>query len=219
MMEPFFSPAQRTLQATRQTTKLADRLLEASVTSSLSDDQVRFVESRPLFFLATVDAFGFPSCSYKGGAPGFVRVLSPTRLTFPHFDGNGMFMSLGNIADRAKIGMLFIDFERPQRLRVRGEAQLIDSGPLVESYPGAQYVVQLEVSNVWVNCPRYVHQMTTVAASPYIPDEVGQSPIALWKRLDVMQDVLTEVDRARALAAGLIPIETYHQMVSEGELL
>ena len=154
-MEPFFSPAQRTLQVARQTTQLADRLLEASVSTSLSDDQARFVESRPLFFLATVDAFGFPSCSYKGGAPGFVRALSPTRLTFPHFDGNGMFMSLGNIADRAKIGMLFIDFERPQRLRVRGEAQLIDSGPLVESYPGAQYVVQLEVSNVWVNCPRY----------------------------------------------------------------
>ena len=130
-----------------------------------------------------------------------------------------MFMSLGNIADRAKIGMLFIDFERPQRLRVRGEAELIDSGPLVESYPGAQYVVQLEISNVWVNCPRYVYQMTTDAASPYIPDEFGQSPIALWKRLDVMQDVLTDSDRTRASAAGLISIETYHQMVSEGELL
>ena len=76
-----------------------------------------------------------------------------------------MFMSLGNIADRAKIGMLFIDFERPQRLRVQGEAQLIDSGPLVESYPGAQYVVQLEVSNVWVNCPGMCI-MTADAASP-----------------------------------------------------
>ena len=70
MTEPFFSPAQRTLQATRQTTKLADRLLEASVTSSISDDQARFVESRPLFFLATVDAFGFPLAHTKAARQG-----------------------------------------------------------------------------------------------------------------------------------------------------
>ena len=61
--------------------------------------------------------------------------------------------------------------------------------------------------------------MTTDAASPYVPDEAGESPIALWKRLDVMQDVLTDSDRTRALAAGLISIEIYQQMVSEGDLL
>lgn len=61
--------------------------------------------------------------------------------------------------------------------------------------------------------------MAIDAASPYIPDEVGQFPIALRKRLDVMQDVPSASDRARALAAGLISIEAYQQMVCEGDLL
>ena len=47
-------------------------------TPAFSDKDREFIESRPMFFLATADAEGRPDCSYKGGRPGFVRVVDPT---------------------------------------------------------------------------------------------------------------------------------------------
>ena len=214
-MSIFFTDAQRKLQQANDSIDLANRLLEVTVASELDESQAQFVASQSMFFLATVDEFGFPSCSYKGGHPGFVRVLNPSTLIFPNFDGNGMFMSLGNIKDRQKVGLLFIDFEKPQRLRVRGDAEVIESGALVDSYPGAQQVVRVTVSNVWVNCPRYIPKMTLEAASPAIPNADGDFPLALWKRIDFLQDVLTEGERARASTEGLITIETYEVLLSE----
>lgn len=75
-----------------------------------------------MFFLATADAQGRPSCSYKGGEPGFVRVLDEQTLAFPRYDGNGMFLSLGNALENPHVGLLFIDFVRARRLRFNGEA-------------------------------------------------------------------------------------------------
>ena len=214
-MDAFFTDAQRALQQANDSIDLANRLLEVTVASELAEAQARFVESQSMFFLATVDEFGFPSCSYKGGHRGFVRVLNPSTLVFPNFDGNGMFMSLGNIKDRQKVGLLFIDFEKPQRLRVRGDAEVVESGSLVDSYPGAQQVVQVTVSNVWVNCPRYIPKMTLEAASPAIPNADGDFPLALWKRIDFLQDVLTERDRGQAQIEGVITIETYEALLTE----
>jgi predicted pyridoxine 5'-phosphate oxidase superfamily flavin-nucleotide-binding protein len=214
-VDVFFTDAQRALQQANDSIDLANRLLEVTVATELAEAQAQFVASQSMFFLATVDEFGFPSCSYKGGHRGFVRVLNPSTLIFPNFDGNGMFMSLGNIKDRQKVGLLFIDFEKPQRLRVRGDAEVIESGALVDSYPGAQQVVRVTVSNVWVNCPRYIPKMTLEAASPAIPNADGDFPLALWKRIDFLQDVLTDDDRARASMEGLITIETYEVLLSE----
>ena len=214
-MDAFFTDAQRTLQQANDSVDLANRLLEVTVATELAEAQAQFVASQSMFFLATVDEFGFPSCSYKGGHRGVVRVLNPSTLIFPNFDGNGMFMSLGNIKDRQKVGLLFIDFEKPQRLRVRGDAEVIESGALVDSYPGAQQVVRVTVTNVWVNCPRYIPKMTLEAASPAIPNADGDFPLALWKRIDFLQDVLTDDDRARASMEGLITIETYEVLLSE----
>jgi len=214
-VDEFFTDAQRRLQQANDSVDLANRLLEVTVATELAEAQAQFVASQSMFFLATVDEFGFPSCSYKGGHPGFVRVLNPSTLIFPNFDGNGMFMSLGNIKDRQKVGLLFIDFAKPQRLRVRGDAEVVESGSLVDSYPGAQQVVQVTVSNVWVNCPRYIPKMTLEAASPAIPKPDGDFPLALWKRIDFLQDVLAERDREQAQIEGVISIETYEALLTE----
>jgi hypothetical protein len=170
-----------------------------------------------MFFLSTVDEQGFPSSSYKGGAPGFVRVPNSRTLVFPNYDGNGMFMSLGNIEAKAKVGLLFIDFETPQRMRVRGEARLLRDGPMLASYPGASIAVEVEIERVWQNCPRYVHKMQPVEQSPYLPAEDGSVRLALWKRIDLVQDVLPAADQAEAEALGLITAEEYEARVAGGD--
>lgn len=211
--------AQRQLQGEFETTDLADRIVEAVVTEELSDPQAEFIHSRNMFYLSTIDESGYPSCSYKGGDLGFVRVINPVTIVFPNYDGNGMFMSMGNIQDKAKVGLLFIDFETPQRLRLRGEARCLREGPMLDSYPGANLVVEISVNHVWVNCPRYVHRMQPLEQSPYLPGKDGAVSLALWKRVDLIQDVLTAEDQAEAESLGLITLEEYEAYVARGKLL
>jgi len=218
-MGDFFTLAQRQLQGEFKTTDLADRIVEAVVTEELSDPQAEFIHSRNMFYLSTIDESGYPSCSYKGGDLGFVRVINPVTIVFPNYDGNGMFMSMGNIQDKAKVGLLFIDFETPQRLRLRGEARCLREGPMLDSYPGANLVVEISVNHVWINCPRYVHRMQPLEQSPYLPGKDGAVSLALWKRVDLIQDVLTAEDRAEAESLGLITLEEYEAYVARGKLL
>lgn len=218
-MSDFFTEAQRELQSEFQTTDLADRIVEAVVTEELSDQQAEFIHNRNMFYLSTIDESGYPSCSYKGGDLGFVRVTDPGTVVFPNYDGNGMFMSMGNIIAKTKVGLLFIDFETPQRLRLRGEARCHREGPMLASYPGANLVIEISVDHVWVNCPRYVHRMQSLEKSPYLPGKDGTVSLALWKRIDIVQDVLKSGDRAEAESLGFITVEEYEAYVARGKLL
>ena len=129
-----------------------------------------------MFFLATADAEGRPQCSYKGGAPGFVRVLDERTIAFPNYDGNGMYLSAGNLSVNPRVGLLFIDFvsARPSRLRVNGIASIDERDELLGHYPEAQFVVRVRATQVFPNCPRYIHRMQLVERSRFVPR--GRSP-------------------------------------------
>src|SRR6266571_9337847 len=136
--------------------RLADRLEERSRTAFTDDDKV-FIESCIYFFMATADASGRPDCSFKGGAPGFVRVTGPSELAFPDYDGNGMFKSIGNIVVNADVGLLFIAMhDKPKRLRVNGSARVSDNDPLLAETVGAQLIVRVTACAIFPNCPRYI---------------------------------------------------------------
>jgi predicted pyridoxine 5'-phosphate oxidase superfamily flavin-nucleotide-binding protein len=156
----------RRLQDRYDTRRLADRLVEVVAHRAFTDADRAFIESRPMFFLATADADGRPDCSYKGGRPGFVRVVDATTLAFPSYDGNGMFKSLGNILANPHVGLLFVDFESPRRLRVNGRASVREDDPLRAELVGAQLVVRVQAEAIFPNCPRYIHKMQLVEASP-----------------------------------------------------
>jgi hypothetical protein len=163
-----------------------------------------------MFFLATVDQKGRPTVSYKGGAPGFVRITGPGEMVFPVYDGNGMFLSLGNIAGSAYVGMLFIDFESPRRLRVQGTARVQTGEQLLGEFPGAQYLVRVAVDQLFVNCGRYIHRLEGRTLSPHVPDESGRQPFPAWKRIDVLAETLSAQDKSRvARAGGTIAVEAY----------
>src|SRR5205085_6087611 len=99
-----------------------------------------------------------PDCSHKGGDPGFVRVVGPDTLEFPSYDGNGQFRSLGNVQANPAVGLLFIDFESPKRLRVNGRATLLDDAEALARHHGAQLVVRVRADRIFPNCPRYIHR-------------------------------------------------------------
>jgi predicted pyridoxine 5'-phosphate oxidase superfamily flavin-nucleotide-binding protein len=190
----------RRLQDRFDTRRLADRLDERFLQRAEIDDGDRaFIERMDMFFLATADAEGRPQCSYKGGEPGFVRVLDATTIAFPNYDGNGMYLSMGNLAVNPHVGLLFVDFtaQRPSRLRLNGDASVEEDDPLVASYPGAQFVVRVRATQVFPNCPRYIHRMELVERSRFVPQADREPPIPDWKRAEWACDVLAADDPAR----------------------
>jgi hypothetical protein len=191
-----YSEASRRLQDRFDTRRLADRLAEVKVHEEFTDADREFIEAQEMFFLATVDQDGQPTCSYKGGDPGFVTILDPTTLAFPCYDGNGMYLSLGNVAETGRVGMLFIDFERQRRLRVEGRGELALDHPLQARYPEAQGVVLVRASAIYPNCPRYVHRYQLVERSPFVPRSGVVTPTPEWKRSDWARDVLGAGDPA-----------------------
>ena len=183
----------RRLQDRWDTRRLADRLDERFVQRGYIDDGDRaFVERLDMFFLATADADGRPQCSYKGGDPGFVRVLDERTVAFPNYDGNGMYLSMGNLVVNPNVGMLFIDFagNPPRRLRINGSASMSDDDPLLAEWEGAQFVVRVAVSEVFPNCPRYIHRMELVERSRFVPRDGCEPPVPDWKKTDWARDVL-----------------------------
>lgn len=196
-MSDFYHDGSRELQDRFDTRRLADRIEQRLVVDRVGDSDKAFIESLDMFFLATTDEDGQPSCSYKGGDAGFVRVVDPLTLAFPNYDGNGMFLSMGNLARHPRVGMLFIDFERQRRLRLSGEARISMDDALLPGYPEAQFVVRVSVTRVFPNCPRYIHKYQRVERSSFVPHADRETPVPNWKKNEWACDVLPEGDPAR----------------------
>jgi len=214
----FYTAPQRSLQDKFQSRPLADRLELAIVQPELDERHTSFISSRDFFYLATVNSDGEPTVSYKGGGVGVVTVVNPTTVAFPIYDGNGMFLSAGNLADTGKVGLLFMDFETPQRVRVQGDATLHTDDELLARYPGALLICRVAVTSAFVNCARYIHKHTRVESSEYVPDENGDQPLPSWKRIDGMQDVLSDDVQAQVVdAGGIITEQDYGEKLMKGE--
>ncbi len=217
-MSNLFDDYHRALQDRFDSRRLADRLEQTTVFTEVRGRNKRFIESRDMFFLATVDSQGRPTVSYKGGAPGFVQVVDDQTLAFPSYDGNGMFLSTGNIVGQGAIGMLFIDFETPQRLRLQGTASVHLDDPLLVTYAEADLVVRVAVDAVFANCSRYIHPHRKLTQSRYVPATGCATPFPGWKRIDDMQDALPERDAGKTDAAGgALTLFEYIDKLDEGD--
>jgi uncharacterized protein len=190
-----YHKAQRAFQDRFDTRRLADRLAE-STTDTISPSHRRFIEARDMFFLATADNDGWPECSYKGGEPGFVRILDEHTLAFPVYDGNGMFLSCGNLLANPRVGLLFVNFEVGTRLRLSGHASIDPEDPLIATYPGAKLVVRVRTREVFANCRRYVHRYQLVERSRFVPSGAGDPPVPDWKRDEWFSGTLPASDPA-----------------------
>ena len=189
-MTDTYHSGMRQLQDRFDSRRIADRLDKRLGRTQFTPDDRAFIESRPLFFLASADAQGRPDCSHKGGDPGFVRVTSDNELAFPSYDGNGMFRSLGNVLVNPAVGLLFIDFESPRRLRVNGVAAVSEDDELIGVFTGAQLIVRVRAERIFPNCPRYIHRAASSEASSYVPRPGSTPPEPKWKSMEMFADAL-----------------------------
>jgi len=213
-----YSQEQRKLQSDFGTEKLAEKLVNMIVKSTLDERERAFLESREMFFLSTVDKEGRPTVSFKGGSAGFLKAIDEKTIVFPSYDGNGMFLSMGNISATNQVGLLLIDFETPHRMRIQGKAMVNQSDPLLEEFPGANLIVRVEIEKTWINCPRYIPTYRKIASSKYIPRTDGSAPIAAWKKIEEVKEVLPPADRKIVESSGeTLTMEEYAKKVSDGE--
>jgi uncharacterized protein len=195
-MSKLYGESQRHLQQRFDTERIADRIEQRLFRERITGEDRDFIERLDMFFLATADSAGRPNCSYKGGDPGFVRVLDEHTLVFPNYDGNGMYLSMGNASENPHVGLLFIDFEKQKRLRVNGTAQIASADSLDPPYPQAQFVVRVTVRQVFPNCPRYIHKLQLVERSKFVPRADTVTPVPGWKKAEWARDALPKGDPA-----------------------
>ena len=194
-MTTLYHEGNRALQDEFDSRRLADRLADIIVHDELQERDRAFIESRDLFFISTIDADGRPTVSYKGGQVGFVRIIDNKTIAFPGYDGNGMFLTAGNIASNKEVGLLFIDFENPLRIRLHGKATVHTDDLLLADYKEAQYVVRVSIRNLFINCPRYIHKYKRVSPSEFVPQEGRQTPVPDWKSKTEFEGVLPDTRR------------------------
>jgi predicted pyridoxine 5'-phosphate oxidase superfamily flavin-nucleotide-binding protein len=184
------------LQDRFRTRELAEQMA-ARVADTIGKEARSLIEAADMFFLATCDHRGLPTCSYKGGDPGFVRVVNEHCLAFPNYDGSGKYQSMGNLIKNPNVGILFIDFLGQLRLRIQGVAAIQEDDELLPEYPEAQFIVRVEVTEVYKNCPRYVHKYQLVERSEYVPKAGQETPVPEWKRKGDLVDLVPKKDPAR----------------------
>lgn len=217
-MQELYGEQHRTLQRDFDTEKLANAVHSNIVSTEIGEEHRGFIESRDMFFLTTIDHRGYPTCSYKGGNPGFLKIIDRKTLAFPSFDGNGMFLSMGNITNNHQVGLLLIDFETPNRFRIHGNATVHRDEESLKMFQGAEIVVFVEIVEIFVNCARYIHRYKRVASAKHVPQENGPVELPHWKRIDGLQEVLPDRDKHIAeTLGGTITPEQYADMVRKGE--
>ena len=199
-----YNEGNRRLQDRFDTRRLADRIEERIVHTMIDEDDRAFIEGCDMFFIATADAEGRPQCSYKGGDPGFVRVLDERTIAFPVYDGNGMYLTAGNALVNPQVGLLFIDFERRRRMRLNGVASVAEGDSLLAQFPEAQLVMRVEATEVFPNCPRYIHEYRLVQRSRFVPHDECRTPVPAWKRREWASDVLRHDDPANEPEAEIL---------------
>lgn len=143
----------------------SQRIAEAPERDALTNDETQFIQSRDSFYLATVTESGWPYMQHRGGAPGFLRVISPTQLAFADYKGNRQMLSTGNLAVNDRVCLFLMDYPRRERLKILGHARVEDARQhpeLVAQFaePSVHRIVErlflIEVISFDWNCPKYI---------------------------------------------------------------
>jgi len=140
------------------------------VSHLLSDDEVAFIQGRDSFYMATVSETDWPYIQHRGGPPGFVKVLDPTRIGFLDYRGNRQYISVGNLRKSDRVSLIFMDYTRKARLKLLGHARVADLDEATElgleigdgyrAHPERAFVI--EVCGFDWNCPQHITERYTV---------------------------------------------------------
>lgn len=216
-MDNFYGEQNRSFQDDFGTRKMADLLKEVIFNNEFDEDNKIFIEGLSSFFLTTIDHQGRPTVSHKGGDAGYIKIIDKNTLIFPSYNGNGMYLSMGNLNANPQVGLLFVSFETPRRVRMQGVATVSKDPALMAHYKEADLVVTVKLTELWINCPRYVPKYERVRESRYTPRENIETPLAGWKQIDGVEDALGNTDKDKKKELSSITVDEWMDKVRAGD--
>ncbi|MBC8106394.1 MAG: pyridoxamine 5'-phosphate oxidase family protein [Anaerolineae bacterium] len=165
-----FTPAVKAIQERNGSRESYERMersggWETTVTPELAE----FIAELDMFYLGTASAEGQPYIQYRGGAPGFLKVIDDHTLGFADFGGNGQYLTLGNLSENPKAFIFLMDYATSRRVKLWGTARVVANDPaLLERLTDADYPGKVERAitftiEAWdMNCPQHVHKRFSV---------------------------------------------------------
>ena len=161
-----FTPAVKAIQVEKGS-RAAYAQIEgkSSWETSVTPELEAFLAGLDMFYLGTANAEGQPYIQYRGGAPGFLKVIDPHTLGFADFGGNRQYISLGNLSENHRAFLFLMDYAERRRIKVWGQARVVEDDPrLIETlripgYPAkVERAIVFEVEAWDVNCQKQIHR-------------------------------------------------------------
>ena len=207
-MSPFasdiaFTPAVKTIQSEKGSrgaygTVEQGRGWQTAVTPELQ----AFLASLDMFYLGTANAQGQPYIQYRGGAPGFLKVLDEQTLGFTDFGGNRQYITLGNLSENPKAFIFLMDYANSRRIKVWGTARVVEDDPELldrlqdPDYPGRVERAIVFTIEAWdVNCPQHIHKR-------FAQREVAPIIEGLQTRIAELEERLAEYEAAEQVVSA-----------------
>lgn len=143
----------------------ASRPIAAPERDPLGEPEAEFIAARDSFYLATINENGWPYVQHRGGPPGFLKVVSASRLVFADYAGNRQLLSTGNLAANDRVALLLMDYPRRERLKILGRARveearhdpaLHDKTAVPNMHTKVERVIVIDVVSFDWNCPQHI---------------------------------------------------------------
>ena len=148
--------------------------------TAITPDLAAFIGDQTSVFLATANAAGQPYIQHRGGPAGFLQVLDERTIAFADFSGNRQYITSGNLADNPKAYLFLIDYANRRRVKIWGEARVVDDPELLARLMPPDYKARGEQVLVFTvaawdtNCPQHIPQRfdaADVAAALAVRDQ------------------------------------------------
>ncbi|QJP16031.1 pyridoxamine 5'-phosphate oxidase [Starkeya sp. ORNL1] len=160
-----FTPTVKAIQASKGSRKgYAGMEERGSWQTRITPDLAGFIEAQISVFLGTANAEGQPYIQHRGGPPGFLRVLDETTIGLADFTGNRQYITQGNLTDNPKAFLFLIDYANRQRVKLWGEAKMVEDKDLIARLMPPDYKARPEQALIFtvtawdMNCPQHIPQ-------------------------------------------------------------
>ena len=161
-----FTPAVKSIQTEKGSRSSYSRMEAGGSWQTIVTPELEaFLAELDMFYMGTANAEGQPYIQYRGGSPGFLRVLDETTLGFADFGGNRQYITLGNLSENPKAFLFLMDYARSRRIKLWGHARIVEDDPALldrlrdPDYPGKVERAILFQIEAWdINCPQHIHK-------------------------------------------------------------
>lgn len=152
---------------------------------SLGPRESSFITARDDYYIASVSETGWPYVQFRGGPPGFLRVLGDRTLGYADLRGNRQYLTVGNVATNECVSLFLMDYANQERLKMFGRFRVahatddpeLAAGLAVPGYPGrVERAVLIFVEGFDWNCAQHMTPRFTEAEfsihpqGPKLPD-------------------------------------------------